>query len=200
MQVNILGDTFFYKNPEELNDILNKINQLTKRKKLIVSHYIIDGTEIFKPLEEFFLEEGFEKTKDVTVVAYTEREYIIHIMKEASDYLDRAIPALSSLNTSLFHNEGNNKWIHFQEFIEGMQWLVSVIHLYKKSDLWDDNCNEYLLILNNLQDQLKSLLISLEKQDITLLTDIIDYEIIPVLHSLKKQLQITLINSKYIEQ
>lgn len=101
------------------------------------------------------------------------------ILVEYNTYIGSLPDGLSKLLQSIEDEQVDKLKSQIVLFVEGLQWLLSASNYLKKQGVKLDTD---LDVLNN---HLKILIEGLEKQDYVLMSDIIEYELIPYFENLK---------------
>jgi hypothetical protein len=170
--------------------ILDKINGWLGNSYYF-SHFVVDGREVYEEPKEFLLE-GLEYIQELVVIARTPNELVNDVLISAETYLGNAIPELSILANAFYNNPTSNTWSNFNDMLEGVQWintiLMSIDQMIEKPRNW----GEYLKHNASLENELINLKEAMENSDFVLIADIIQYEILSVFESLLSEVSKTI--------
>lgn len=184
VQVEFLGSIYTANNTSELNEIIQSLNQKANENGLVVSQYNVDGEVYYNLLDNVLL--NTETIKIINITVITIKELMLNMFKEGYDYLKRALPEIDKLISSFYYEEKNENWLLFQEFIDGLQWIIKLTeHSQEIVFVYSNQLKE---VHHELKEKLSELLYSIEIKDITLMADIMTYEIVPALTKLKETL------------
>lgn len=199
MQVIFLEKAYVLNNTfDEVSIFLNKIKQKVMEENLIVSHCYVDERVIYGSLDELVGSVNLETIQNIDIVALTKRDFVLNIYIEGYEYLKRAISEIEKLITSFLYEEKGENWIIFHDFIDGLQWLIQLTEI--NADIEFLTQQEFIQIQIELKEHLPKLLACLENQDVILLTDIMSYEVVPVLNRLLEQLGFLVKNNENLEK
>lgn len=175
---------------EAVQEIGYMIQKEIHERNLIFTHCVVDGTEVYEQIENY-IETHKETIQEIHVQAATRDDMINNMLLEAESYLNRAIPALKELGNTFHQGATEEAWGNFQQFLEATSWLFSMVQSIdqiKQPANWD----AYLTVMSHLQNELKLIVGAIEKQDISLIADILQHDIAPLLVNLKEEITITI--------
>lgn len=175
---------------EAMQEIGQMIQNEIHNQHLVFTHCVIDGIEVYEQIENY-LDEHKEIIQEIHLQASTRDEIINNMLIEAENYLNRALPALKDLVDTFYQGATNKTWGDFQQFLEATSWLFSMIQSIdqiKQPTNWD----AYLTIMAQLQNELTSVMEAIENQDESLIADLLQYEITPLLEALKVEITTTI--------
>ncbi|MED4882741.1 hypothetical protein [Bacillus smithii] len=182
-------------NHPSVDDVIEKINDETD-SHIFFSHFIADGKEIYKD-HELYLEDHLPSISELEVVLKTVKEFINDILLSASEYIQRAKSELPSLVDEFYDHADKTTWDRFMNFLEGLEWLNQMIVTIDATKQQPKNWDQYLNIAATLKEHLKSLQEALENQDEVLIADTIQYELLPLLEELEKEINTTIDQEGY---
>jgi len=177
------------------NDVLEKINSEANDHHFF-SHFIADGKEIYEDTE-LYLEDHLHSINELEVVLKSVKEFINDILLSAGEYIQRAKPELPSLVEEFYHHADKTTWDRFIDFLEGLVWLNQMIATIDGTKQQPKNWDQYLNIAAALKEHLESLQEALENQDEVLVADTIQYELLPLLEELEKEINTTIDQEGY---
>lgn len=175
---------------DAVQEIVNLIQNEIHKQNLVFTHCVIDGEEVFNHVENY-IEEHKDTIQEIQIQAATRDEIINNMLLEAENYLSRALPALTELVDMFYQGATEKTWGDFQQFLEATSWLFSMVQSIdqiKQPANWD----AYLTIMAQLQNELTSVMEAIENQDESLIADLLQYEITPLLEVLKVEITTTI--------
>lgn len=182
MQINILEKVYTFNNSlDEIPNVINKITEIATKNNLIVDHIVVEGIDIYEPISDFLVA-NIGNIDEVNVVTFTEKEYHLITLEEVKKYLVRALPEINTLVTTFYKNDTDDVWNSFQQFLEGIEWIVKILRFNENKE------ENYRIVLAELNFSSSNLLSALESKDMILIADIMSYEIVPTLSNLNELL------------
>ncbi|MGG1481152.1 hypothetical protein ABE402_09600 [Bacillus smithii] len=178
-----------------VNDVIEKINAETN-DHYFFSHFIADGKEIYEN-HELFLEDHLTGISELEIVLKTVKQFINDILLSASEYIQRAKPELPPLVDDFYNHADKSTWNRFVAFLEGLEWLNQMIAVIDGTKHHPQNWDQYINVATSLKEHLETLQEALENQDGVLIADTIQYELLPLLEELEKEIGITIDQEGY---
>lgn len=178
-----------------VNDVIEKINVETN-DHYFFSHFIADGKEIYEN-HELFLEDHLTGISELEIVLKTVKQFINDILLSASEYIQRAKPELPPLVDDFYNHADKSTWNRFVAFLEGLEWLNQMIAVIDGTKQHPINWDQYLIIAGAMKEHLETLQEALENQDEVLIADTIQYELLPLLEELEKEIDSTIDQEGY---
>ncbi|MED1420463.1 hypothetical protein [Bacillus smithii] len=178
-----------------VNDVIEKINVETN-DQYFFSHFIADGKEIYEN-HELFLEDHLTGISELEIVLKTVKQFINDILLSASEYIQRATPELPPLVDDFYNHADKSTWNRFVAFLEGLEWLNQMIAVIDGTKHHPQNWDQYINVATSLKEHLETLQEALENQDGVLIADTIQYELLPLLEELEKEIGITIDQEGY---
>lgn len=183
---------------DEVISLLGRISAEAMARNMVISHVFVDDQEVYAQLEEIINSIDLESVSSITIIAVSKQDYEINILTEGYRYIIRAIPEIEKLAVSFYTGGLNEDWRKFQDFIEGLQWLIQINESGIAKRYIEGN--DLIQIEAELKEQPSKLLVCLENQDLVMLADMISYEVLPVVKRLAEQLSIFLENEVNMNQ
>jgi hypothetical protein len=124
---------------------------------------------------------GVTGTKGKTTTTYM----IKSILASASEYIERAVPEISALSDEFYRGPEQGTWAKLQQLIEGIQWINSgagAVANYSKSF---SSLYEYIKVTVGMGEKLAELVEAVKSSDMVLISDLLNYEVIPMLGSIR---------------
>ncbi|MEJ9151444.1 hypothetical protein [Bacillus smithii] len=182
-------------NQPSVNDVIEKINEETN-DHYFFSHFIADGKEIYED-HELFLEDHLTEISELEIVLKTVKQFINDILLSASEYIKRAKPELTPLVDDFYNHADKTTWEKFIAFLEGLEWLNQMITVIDGTKQQPKNWDQYIKVATALTEHLVTLQEALENQDEVLIADTIQYELLPLLEELGKEIDSTIDQEGY---
>jgi hypothetical protein len=177
MKVTILDKVHEMSNVStSLEDIFQDVRTLTDNKEYILSHFVMDGIEIYDDFEEV-LNDRIESINELKVLLYTSKEYTDALLLDASRYLMNAIPEVTQLANEFYKNPDTETWNKLAQLCEGLQWIDHAMAEYGIVRGNKDSADSLLSITEDYKGMLQELNQALEQKDHVLIADLLQYEI-----------------------
>ncbi|WP_153463197.1 MULTISPECIES: hypothetical protein [Sediminibacillus] len=174
-----------------VESIIKKIENEVSDSNQFFSHLIIDDEEIFDQFE-LRIEEDIASIQEVKVVLKSIKQFVNDCLTTKEDYLTGAIPELEILIDELYQGPTNETWKKLGQLLEGLQWLNQLIDTIDKGSHHPGNWDAYLRLHATLVAEFSSLEQAINTQDHILIADILQYEVLAVLNSLKTETTTTI--------
>jgi hypothetical protein len=192
MKLFINNQVFELENKESsIEIVLKKIDEITKKENMAVSHLVIDHVEVYDNYENY-ISAHINSIENINAVIKPVKELIMDIFLSAEDYLKRALPELKELISEFYQKPTNESWERFNEFLCGLEWIQNFIALVDNGSYHPMNWDKYLIAISTIHEELRNLEDAITNNDSTLLADIMQYEIYPQLDILKQEIGITI--------
>ncbi|MGI6684017.1 MAG: hypothetical protein ACOX47_00630 [Bacillota bacterium] len=197
MNLIVLDQSYEYTNkPESIPYLLNRVEEILKENNMVLSHFVIDGVEVYEDCEGYLLNNVASVT-NVNVELRTINELLSEMVISAFEYLKRSIPALDQLSAEFYQGPNQQSWLRFEEMLEGIEWLCQLVDQITQheplADSWKKTEQE-----SSIQVILAELEEAVENQDNVLIADTITYEILPQYQVLKQKLSV-IINTEVLK-
>lgn len=109
----------------------------------------------------------------------------INSLKTAYEYID-SLKGGINLAVENFQNNNRKEAIDVViQLAEGLEWLISVLTLTKDVQKEQIDINNILENINNINE-------AFENEDYILISDILEYEVLPVLEEYKKSISVSI--------
>jgi hypothetical protein len=166
--------------PRELVEI---IHVKLKESDLYLNYLLIDGVQVYDYIAYF--NESFEGIQLIEVHAHTFEQMNKETLESAQLYLNNVIPAVLIMADDFYKNPTSDTWSNFEQFLEGLEWLNSMMRIQTNAALNRSNNQEFINTSNLLHSRIEELQEAVNNSDTILIADIIKHEIIVLLQSLK---------------
>jgi len=191
----IIGEelTVFDNTEAGIEEVLHTIEEKAAATQSVFSHLIVDGEAVYENFAEY-LHNNLDNIKLVQVQFMTLREYMQSVLISASEYLQRAIPAVEQLADTIYTQVDSDAWQQISQLIEGIQWLQNSFEAMDKlpnlADLVNDYAqwNLYSQALSELVETVTTISEPLKYADQVSVGDIMLYEIKPAMEKLHANL------------
>jgi hypothetical protein len=198
MNIHIQDKVLEFKNDTKaIEEIFNNINEELKEKDLQFSHLIIDGEEIYSNFDSYIIE-NIDNIKKIEVIALTLTEMVNESIASTEQYAKDAIPIINKLADEFYQKPNENTWSQLTDLFEGIQWIIqsitqissieNSIDLVSDYEIW----REYVHDMSKMNDIIPELENAILDKDNILIGDMLLYEIIPVLETMVKKLELLL--------
>lgn len=185
MRFVIQNQEYFFENKEQaVAQIQQLIEQTLSESQMLFSHMTVNGTEVYQ--DPFpFLKENLDAIDHVVVHLVTAEEYLEDVCRSAYEYASRAIPQVSSLSDEFYTSPDETSWNKLSQLAEALQWFQQMEsflggkHAYPQ---WIDRVRENL----SFSEVLRQLDEAVQAQDLTLIGDILQYEVVPRFERLER--------------
>lgn len=104
---------------------------------------------------------------------------------ECVAYLDRVVPTLADIVTSLRASPDQDTLVKLSHFDEGLGWLIE---FGSKSDMFlvdDETKSEFAYFVSQVNDGSKAFVVALENKDYVDLADVLEYQFMPAMERLR---------------
>lgn len=189
MKVVLLEETYHVENNKEaLKEISKIIESGLESTEYIVSHLTIDGTAVYHNIE-VYIEEKVDTIEAITIHVHTKKQMVNEFLLSIEDYVERATPKVKELSESFYNVPSNELWDQFTQLLEGINWLYSVILIVDKEKVFVEEWSELYAIAIKFEEQFPELLEAVESKDNIVIADILQYEIIELFETIKKEIK-----------
>ncbi|TDX58904.1 hypothetical protein [Orenia marismortui] len=179
MEVNVYGGDFNLqeKDYQDVGEIIDIIEE----DGFVVTKIIADEIDI-----TYFSAEDLEKIKPIKkldILTKEAKNLVLEGVSEARKYLPKLIDGIEDIITAFSQgNEGEANNL-LSQALEGFNWLNSLLSSLGVLDLKELDINSENLIdnINDWQTYLEELMSAMQNQDTILISDILEYEIKPIL-------------------
>lgn len=112
-------------------------------------------------------------------------EQIKSIMINTVRYIQGAIPLIEELSDEFYRGPEQSTWIKLQQLIEGIDWINSGAEAIVNCKQDFGKANEYIKSVTEMESKLLEFEGAMKNSDMVLIGDLLSYEIIPMLESIK---------------
>lgn len=194
----IIGEQHIeYKEQPSAEEVIERINE-SVTEGYYFSHFISDGTEVYDEHEEF-LESNLDEIGELEVVIKTEKEFVNDVLLSAEEYLQRAIPEVSSLADDFKRVPTGETWDRFEMLLGGVEWLTDMLKVVCNSKERPSNWTMYQQMTSNIQSELTKLGKAVEKKKNVQISTIIKNGLLPIFERLEKEFGET-IDSEFVRR
>lgn len=154
--------------------IIRAIHDIVGDSEWVVSYLSVDGIDVYEDQDAYLLEH-IKSIENIDVGLENREDLIQDILFSTGDYVERAAEAIRPLATEFYQGPSQDTWNQFDRLLEGLMWLLdasTTLVLF-----W----NEFTPIQTGLNQITLELKKALEISDFTLLADLLNYELAPLL-------------------
>lgn len=120
------------------------------------------------------------------------KELLDQMMISANQYLDRALPEIKNLAESFYQSPSDETWKSLLQLLEGIQWLFKFMNSVVQGKDFYENWAKFEEISTKLQDQLYHLEEAVQSRDVTMIGDILLFEVVLILETAKGEILYTI--------
>ncbi|MCM3636858.1 hypothetical protein M3152_03930 [Sporosarcina luteola] len=186
-----------YKERPSVEEVIERINE-NVTEGYYFSHFIADGTEVYDEHEEY-LKSNLDEIKELEVVIKTEKEFMNDVLLSAEEYLQRAIPEVSTLANDFNRVPTRDTWDRFEMLLGGVEWLNDMLKVVCSSKERPSNWEMYQQLTSNMQAELSKLGKAVEKKKNVQISTIIKNGLFPIFERLEKEFGVT-IDSEFVRR
>jgi hypothetical protein len=156
----------------DLSKILGEIELNLKRFDKLFKEIRVNGMRI----DDFINENQHSEVSILEIISTTQEEIIEEIIETSKAYLPRLIDGLQEI-VKLFHEGKDQEAVSlFVRAVDGLEWFNSFLKGMQLANLEIDSKK-----IISYPQIMKNLLNAWERQDFLLVSDIIEYELIPLI-------------------
>lgn len=152
--------------------------ELFQNRKLI--YFVeIDGQTFYSGYESIIVE-NVDRIHEIKVFSITFKSAILQSLSDMAAYIDRLIASMPKMTNPFYAEPTSEAWSLFQQFCEGIDWLIHTAQLCKTLS---ETEREHLETVTNLHsfikrfpDMLRTMDAAIQDQDYILLADTLQYE------------------------
>lgn len=189
MQLFMLDQKWDYANePSEVEQVKKQVNTFLQTMDQIISHMVIDGVEVFEDGYQY-ISDNITEVSTIEVKSYTLKQYYAELFLSAEQYITRVLSGIGRLTEEFYQKPTEATWKTFIELLEGLQWILQALNSIKKGQVFDADLSKIEEVTNNLGSEIANWAEALEHKDLTLIADILSYEISPLLEQMLTEVQ-----------
>jgi hypothetical protein len=192
MEVKILEQTWILANDQQAVDqLFRQMDELLQAKGYHLNHLVVDGVEVYEEIETYIQDRAAD-VKLIHIEVGTIQQFADQMLVSADTYLTRAMPGVAKLIDIFYQGNGDAAWEKFDQLLEALEWMLRTVHSFHDVRITYTNKQVYLLYEQQLREKVKILLDAVERSDMTLIGDLLNYEIQPELQLLHIEIRKTL--------
>lgn len=174
-----------------VEDLFGRMGALLKDHQLHISHMTIDGEEIYEDYQER-IKQQLNEINRVQVNVVTMKQFIDELITSSYSYCVQVVQQLPELSSQFYQTPAQEAWQQFQSFLEGVEWLNQLIGLIGEQASLYNNAAAFSEIGSALNQVMSELLEGMERQEHTVIGDLLQYEIVPLIEKLQHELHQTI--------
>jgi hypothetical protein len=156
----------------DLNDILKKIEENLKRFDKLFKEIKVNGMSI----DDFIDKNQHSEVSILEIISTTQEEIIEESIETAKIYLPRLKDGLHEIVKLFYEGKDQEAVSLFVTAVDGLEWFNSFLKGMQLANLETDSKK-----ITSYPQIMKDLLGAWERQDFLLVSDIIEYELIPLI-------------------
>jgi len=176
--------------PESVRKLIQMIDNIREADDCVLSCMIVDGLEIYDGYEDYLLDR-LSQVESIQVSVQTRKESLDESLLVASGYLERALPSLKELASEFYNGASTEAWGQFEQFLEGMQWLGELINKLERSKHGFKSWKSDGSVASDFSEIINNLFQAVNNSDLILIGDTLKYEFMPLLQTLRTDIQRT---------
>jgi hypothetical protein len=183
MEIKALDQIIEVQALDDLNDqIFQTVRGVIDNKDdLSFSHLVVDGMELY--IEDFQQLELDRESKLVEIVFRDKSTWIVELAASTTQYINDAIPAVEQLAMNFYKTPEQESWNRLTELFEAVDLLNNM--LVNFGEISKEHNVEAETVIKTLFDQMEELHGALSKHDYILVGDLLKYELIELLQSIR---------------
>lgn len=184
MQIKILDQEFTCKNEmPAVEQVFEQLSQWLEETGQEVVCLEINGVEVAEDYDQY-IADHLNNIEIVVVKVKKLQQVLADTLGSVRAYLARAIPEIDKLVDQFYHEVTPSTWDAFSQLIEGLQFSINSLDALNQHAQGYSNAGQFVLAKENLSKKIGMLHAAMESQDRVWLSDVLLYEIVPVLNSL----------------
>ena len=185
MKIELMNDTFeMENNKESVDKLFERIESILEDGQYAFDCMEIDGSQVYENYY-VYLSDNLTGIKEVKVAIISVDELIRNILTSTVEYVDGAVPEIGILSDEFYKNPEQGTWAKLQQLIEGIEWINSGAEVILNSKKSFGGIYEYVKVASEMRSKLLELEEAIRSSDMILIGDLLSYEIIPMLESIK---------------
>jgi hypothetical protein len=160
-----------------------QIEEYMKDFEVYFSHLLVDGISIDATPREY-VEQNLKKIGELEVIFLTAEQYLLQVVHVMKAFLEKALPTFKTLADDFYAKPDDNTWEQFSLAMHGLGNLVNIVNSLLSNPAFSQHTKEFANIGSKIADELANLKDAAENDDMTLIGDILHYELVPFVESL----------------
>jgi hypothetical protein len=187
MKVTLLGETWSVNNDmHEIDLIFERLNQLATEDDCLLTHMIVDGEEVLENHHQY-LANSLSTLKEIGIYVRHFKEMVEETLLSTMEYLERVIPAIRELTNEFYGIPTAVSWAELEQVIEGLQWLNHISEALQRRN--QEEYSPFIALIDSVNNISAELEGALQDRDHVLIADILSYEILQKLTSMKHEVR-----------
>lgn len=188
MNIEILGQTYSWQEGQDAHAVMQFIIDKIPSAHLL-THLEVDHIPVYDECE-LYIEEEFDDIENVKAIIVPYRTATDEGLLSLADYFQRAIPHLGQVSAQLYGGQSETAWTDIMHLCEALQWMSDLTQSVEKLGVAYKQWDTYLVAIVDMQTQLNDLYGAMEAKDMSLLADLLQYELLPRLQTIATALQV----------
>ncbi|MBM7540028.1 hypothetical protein [Amphibacillus cookii] len=169
---------------ESVTPLIKWIEEVVNESDKHFSHLLIDDQEVHEQFD-LVISDKITEIEKIEVVLKTESELLNELYLSGEAYLIRALPEIEKLTEKFYQTPDQEAWGGLEQLIEGITWLDQLYEAIDQARKQPLNWDKFTFIYTKLRMELVNLEDAIKMRDQTLIADIINYEVMPIMEELK---------------
>jgi predicted acylesterase/phospholipase RssA len=166
-----------------VKEMFDKIDEYMKDFELYFSHLVADGAVVDGPPLEY-VEQNLKKMNELEVIFLTAEQYLLQVAQVMKSFLERALPTFKTLADDFYAKPDDGTWEQFSLAMQGLGNMVDLVNSLFSNPAFNNQSKVFADLGKNIGNELANLKEAAEHDDMTLIGDILHYELVPFVESL----------------
>jgi len=185
MRIELLNNTFeLENNKESVDKLFERINDILAGGQYAFDFMQIDGNQVYENHYEYLID-NLADIKEIKASIISVDEIIRNILVSTVQYVEGAVPEIGILSDEFYRGAEQGTWGKLQQLIEGIEWINSSAEVIAISNRNSGKIFEYVKAASEMKSKLLELEEAIKNSDMVLIGDLLSYEAIPMLESIK---------------
>ncbi|SDJ60270.1 hypothetical protein [Salimicrobium halophilum] len=175
-------ETHELENTKENGKKVIKMIEEKENNHMYLTHAEIDGHSIHDDID-LYIEDHIHSINEIKAHMLSEKELKEDTLQTMNEYIHGALPEVEKLTGNLYADKQEG-WDQVPVLLDGINWIVQAIRTLNQLSVHTELEENLYKTSLELTERVKLLQEPLEEHDSILLSDIISYEVVPVLETI----------------
>ncbi|MFD1178867.1 hypothetical protein ACFQ3W_21550 [Paenibacillus puldeungensis] len=148
----------------------------------------INGQSFYAGYEQLIVD-NYQRIDFIRIVTKTKGESIEETFVTVKDYLDKFIPASSSIADSFYGELTDKEWSKFSQLIEGIEWILKAMDFLETLTINEKQKRATINMKIEIERIVSEMDNNLQRQDYVMVGDLIQYELVTALQNYMLEIQ-----------
>lgn len=167
----------------ELNQLETDVDSYLRKGDLIIDSFLVDGVEIFEEPYQY-IQNNLQEIQLVEVRCKHKEVFIRELIISLYGYVERALPEVDELSEQFYKGFNSQSWEQVIQLVEGLSWINQTLVFIVGNGFLEEEFSRI-----DLATTISAFENALGIQDFVLAGDVLQYEMIPVFHTIKKSIE-----------